>query len=452
MIDRHRNCRFRLLALTFFSFFHLRVAFFHATGWPQDSWNYTVSDLAAHLSRQHTMRPLSLPSQGPPRLPVRPSLSARASSPTAVPVSVGNDSSAEVSEQQWAPPTTMRLLSLQEKRAPANGDGDDDDGDDDTRGTRDTTSGTPENVLTEVPVLPKRPSLPTDLSLQENQEDTFTNLSEFFCMNPVSGATTRSSLNSNMSKNVTETPPRQLQPLNLTLPSIMSVANKGVYGASSNNGANNNNNTGTTASNSGNKGMNTSGKGNAGRKNAGGNEHGNSKNNTGNKFYIRLLEDVHLDDQSVLFDLMDTLMQVRSENEKLKEGLWSKIDSLSTAANKKVSNSQREDSTRYEQNSLMFDSKLSNDELKKMLHDQRTYNSVLAQTVDDFQDSLDSILNALVASNKEAGTELISSIEKGEAAVEQNSDEMWRSWMEVVSAMEDVAKFDSSIANTIQGL
>ena len=350
----------------------------------------------------------------------------------------------------------MRLLSPQ-AGGPSAGSG----GSGTDAGTEDDTDGQVDTADTEAPVLPKRPALLTGLSSQKDyyreEENGFANLSEFFFLNPVSGTNTGT-------KNIMDNPPRQLQPLSLTLPSITSVANKGIYSATHGAGGMGHATSGGNGSNNySNNTSNTSNKGNSSRKSGNGipnlngsdsgSNHGSSSNSSSNnKFYIRLLEDVHLDDQTVLFDLVDTLMRVRSENEQLKEGLWDKIDSLSTATRKKAGQDRTEDAARYDHNSLLFDSKLSNEQLKQMLDEQRTYNGVLAQTVDEFQDSLDTIMNSLVGSNQDAGRELISAIRKGEAVVEENSDEMWKSWMEVVSAMEDVAKFDNAIVRSIHGL
>lgn len=237
---------------------------------------------------------------------------------------------------------------------------------------------------------------------------------------------------------------RNLQPLDLKLPNITPLSNKNQQSFSSK--QMNHSNTLTV------KNMNPMDQGNDMNNKTNNNRRNNSEDPTNNKFYIQLLEDVHLDDQTVLYGLVDTLMQVRKDNEKLKEDLWNKLETFNISMENRNQGIHQNNTTGDDHNSLLFDSNITNDELLEMLKEQRIYNKILAQTVDDYEESLDKILDQMVKSNKEIGEELLNTIQTGEKDVEEKSDDMWRSWKDVTRAMDDVRKLETSIVGTLHGL
>lgn len=268
------------------------------------------------------------------------------------------------------------------------------------------------------PIIPKRPDL----------------LSSFLSQHKVGSADKMHNIEPNININ------KPLQPLNLTLPNITSLGNKNQNNFNENNNNNihyNNNN------NNNNNELGVELRNDILRNNS----KTNMMNN--NKFYIQLLENVNLDDQSVFFELIDTLTQIRSENQLLKENIWERVDSLGSSL---LHKSDYHSSGENKPNNLIYDSNLTNEELKKLLKDRQMYNKILEQTVEEYEKSLSNILDTLVRSNKEASEELLETIKTSEKVVEENADEMWDSWNEVAATMEVVASFDRAVVDTFKDL
>lgn len=172
-----------------------------------------------------------------------------------------------------------------------------------------------------------------------------------------------------------------------------------------------------------------------------------------NNLFVQLLENVELDDQAVVTELVQTLMQICSDNETLKSEIWGRIDSLSEV----VTDTQPGRETHAENmtehpNSLLYDCNLSNAELRTLLQEQRQYNQKLAQTVDEFEDAIDTVLEELTVANKKTATEILSTVIKEEKSVQENTEEMWDSWADVVSAMEEIRLLENSVVDLLEGL
>jgi hypothetical protein len=243
-----------------------------------------------------------------------------------------------------------------------------------------------------------------------------------------------------------------LQPLSLTLPSISSISNKSTnpgnatdYGFNMTNNDDMNNNQNKINNRHINYNANNNSQNNE-----------NSKNGY-NRFYVQLLENIQLDDQNVLQDLIDTLLNVRSENEKIKRQLWDRIDALSSIKSNKINekdnnNNSNSNIATKKPDSLIYNSDLSNNELKQLLQEHRIYNKHLAKTVDDYQDTIDEILNAMVQSNNERANDLLNTMASGEQSIEEESDKMWEEWLQNALLMDKIMEFDKRVVSSLKGL
>lgn len=221
--------------------------------------------------------------------------------------------------------------------------------------------------------------------------------------------------------------PSSLKPLSLTLPNISSISNKIPHDnlPEDRNFSNNNFNF---------------------------NSHFNTANNqkstysANDKYYLKLLEDVNMDDQSVMHELIDKLSQLRIENQNLKEDMWNKVDLINgTLIQKGYSKEEKSDS-------LLYDSNLSNDELLNMLKEQRLYNKIMKNTIDDYQTSFNKIMDSMVDSNKNISNDILQSIKNNEVIVEEESDKMWDSWNELSHVMGDITDFNKSMVDIFKKL
>lgn len=417
----------------------------------------TVATTAYYLwhPRILFMHPLSPSSQQPPRLPQRPQRPPLVAGEMRL--------SAQTTQTQKAPPSSSLLLAMGDSSHEKQGN-------DYYQNHQRKNSDFVDLSLESFPVssvvtstIPASQSDITESVFNKEDKNKSSDNSDFFFLNKLTPLPNIMVIPPNSTDNNTK---QSLQPLNISLPSITPLSSKNKK---ANNKDNDNDNesesdsendknienvsdssTNTSTSTENSIPYNTPSPISSAPVPTVSRKNSNTDEINNNKFYIQLLENVNLEDQNILFELVDSLVKVRSENENLKLGLWNKIDNLSTLNSKK--NTSKKATSSIIHNSLLYDENLSNDQLKNLLDEQRQYNSILSQTIDEYQDSLEEIINSLVKSNNDIGNQVLGVIKSGEKVVEDNSDKMWDSWMNVVSTMQDISDFDNSIVEKMHGL
>lgn len=161
------------------------------------------------------------------------------------------------------------------------------------------------------------------------------------------------------------------------------------------------------------------------------------------KFYIQLLENINLDDENVIHGLIQKLLGLRVENDKLIDNLWSQISNISDLKNGKF--------TSTNPNSLLYDTELTNSELRKMLKEQRLYNLELSKVLENYEKSITVILKTLIDSNISILQDLVDKFEDEFGKVEMNSEKMWTEWFKFNRLIVDIADLDDKIIGSLNG-
>ena len=137
--------------------------------------------------------------------------------------------------------------------------------------------------------------------------------------------------------------------------------------------------------------------------------------------------DISFEDTTLRDELLTKLLTLRESNRQYKEKLWESVSALSD-----VSSNAKE-----APQSVSYEESLTNEQLKSLLHESRKYNNKLMETIEEYEDSLQTILNALVEANTSATTSVIDSIDVKDNSSEQ---EMWDSWFDLVDVLNGIMK------------
>ena len=137
--------------------------------------------------------------------------------------------------------------------------------------------------------------------------------------------------------------------------------------------------------------------------------------------------DISFEDTTLRDELLTKLLTLRESNRQYKEKLWESVSALSD-----VSSNAKE-----APQSVSYEESLTNEQLKSLLHESRKYNNKLMETIEEYEDSLQTILNALVEANTSATTSVIDSIDVKDNSSEQ---EMWDSWFDLVNVLNGIMK------------
>lgn len=137
--------------------------------------------------------------------------------------------------------------------------------------------------------------------------------------------------------------------------------------------------------------------------------------------------DISFEDTTLRDELLTKLLTLRESNRQYKEKLWESVSALSD-----VSSNAKE-----APQSVSYEESLTNEQLKSLLHESRKYNNKLMETIEEYEDSLQTILNALVEANTSATTSVIDSIDVKDNSSEQ---EMWDSWFDLVNVLNGIIK------------
>lgn len=137
--------------------------------------------------------------------------------------------------------------------------------------------------------------------------------------------------------------------------------------------------------------------------------------------------DISFEDTTLRDELLTKLLTLRESNRQYKEKLWESVSALSN-----VSSNAKE-----APQSVSYEESLTNEQLKSLLHESRKYNNKLMETIEEYEDSLQTVLNALVEANTSATTSVIDSIDVKDNSSEQ---EMWDSWFDLVNVLNGIMK------------
>lgn len=137
--------------------------------------------------------------------------------------------------------------------------------------------------------------------------------------------------------------------------------------------------------------------------------------------------DISFEDTTLRDELLTKLLTLRESNRQYKEKLWESVSALSDVSSHAKEAPQ----------SVSYEESLTNEQLKSLLHESRKYNSKLMETIEEYEDSLQIILNALVEANTSATTSVIDSIDVKDNSSEQ---EMWDSWYDLVNVLNGIMK------------
>ena len=137
--------------------------------------------------------------------------------------------------------------------------------------------------------------------------------------------------------------------------------------------------------------------------------------------------DISFEDTTLRDELLAKLLTLRESNRQYKEKLWESVSALSDVSSHAKEAPQ----------SVSYEESLTNEQLKSLLHESRKYNSKLMETIEEYEDSLQIILNALVEANTSATTSVIDSIDVKDNSSEQ---EMWDSWYDLVNVLNGIMK------------
>ena len=137
--------------------------------------------------------------------------------------------------------------------------------------------------------------------------------------------------------------------------------------------------------------------------------------------------DISFEDTTLRDELLTKLLTLRESNRQYKEKLWESVSALSN-----VSSNAKE-----APQSVSYEESLTNEQLKSLLHESRKYNNKLMETIEEYEDSLQTVLNALVEANTSATTSVIDSIDVKDNSSEQ---EMWDSWYDLVNVLNGIMK------------
>lgn len=137
--------------------------------------------------------------------------------------------------------------------------------------------------------------------------------------------------------------------------------------------------------------------------------------------------DISFEDTTLRDELLAKLLTLRESNRQYKEKLWESVSALSDVSSHAKEAPQ----------SVSYEESLTNEQLKSLLHESRKYNNKLMETIEEYEDSLQIILNALVEANTSATTSVIDSIDVKDNSSEQ---EMWDSWFDLVNVLNGIMK------------
>lgn len=137
--------------------------------------------------------------------------------------------------------------------------------------------------------------------------------------------------------------------------------------------------------------------------------------------------DISFEDTTLRDELLTKLLTLRESNRQYKEKLWESVSALSDVSSHAKEAPQ----------SVSYEESLTNEQLKSLLHESRKYNNKLMETIEEYEDSLQTILNALVEANTSATTSVIDSIDVKDNSSEQ---EMWDSWFDLVNVLNGIMK------------
>ena len=137
--------------------------------------------------------------------------------------------------------------------------------------------------------------------------------------------------------------------------------------------------------------------------------------------------DISFEDTTLRDELLAKLLTLRESNRQYKEKLWESVSALSDVSSHAKEAPQ----------SVSYEESLTNEQLKSLLHESRKYNNKLMETIEEYEDSLQTVLNALVEANTSATTSVIDSIDVKDNSSEQ---EMWDSWFDLVNVLNGIMK------------
>ncbi|GMM27560.1 hypothetical protein DAMA08_002760 [Martiniozyma asiatica (nom. inval.)] len=178
----------------------------------------------------------------------------------------------------------------------------------------------------------------------------------------------------------------------------------------------------------------------------------NLETSTSQEFYHKpSKESIEVDDYSIVFKLMDELLDIRENNEKLKQQMWDSIVDLSDSLEMKVKgrkHTERGDRKKQKNpqekniNSLLFGPELNNEELKELLKEKKQYNKLLESTITDYQKSFDLIMSELVVQRTELANTMKEKIEKEEMKSEKVKENIWKEWFKYNQTIENVSSLN----------
>lgn len=178
------------------------------------------------------------------------------------------------------------------------------------------------------------------------------------------------------------------------------------------------------------------------------------------------LLDVTLRDQSRQLAMIRELLDITAKNDRLKDDIWRSLSHLSTqkCENLPVDDDELDDDDDDDEcvsddddsdkewtndeyipktNSAMFDKSITNDELKRVLRDYKTYNDNLFSTIKEYQSSFNTIMSSIIKADSTMANDLIEDISLKQEELVVQYDNMAKHWVnssQKIDTLKSIAK------------
>lgn len=208
---------------------------------------------------------------------------------------------------------------------------------------------------------------------------------------------------------------------------------------------------------------------------AGPGQAGHSDNGSVNKLKLALnlktatLESIQITDNWKSVQLMKEILRLRSQNGLLKNDIWASLSTLSVNTSEGIpivdddeEEGEEDDDEEDDQwgndeyepksNSTTYNKSISNDQLKKILSDYKSYNANISSTIDDYNNALETIMNQMVKMHCSFSTDLSELINDFQSKIKLEND---RSSVELgrsVTRLTELGSLGCKILNTFSDL
>lgn len=157
---------------------------------------------------------------------------------------------------------------------------------------------------------------------------------------------------------------------------------------------------------------------------------------------------------------------MRSQNSLLKNDIWNSLSNLSLNTSEnipidedEVENSDDSDDDAWGNdeyvpkiNSTTFNKSYTNDDLKRILSDYKSYNTNLSSTIDDYNQSLESIMNHMVQMHCSLSNDLNELINDSQLKVQLENERTAMELDKSVNKLSDLGLLGTQILNKFNDL